>query len=301
MNNSQSLTAEYLAFFRALESSRYAHSRLFFDPFSSLFLRQRRKLVYQLSRIELGRWLVERTLDRKVPGARATGIARTKWIDEQTLRALETAEQLVLLGAGFDTRAYRLSATEQATVFEVDCPETLYSKQTILKEYFGSMPKRIRFVEIDLNRDALTEVLSQAGFDWTRPACFIWEGVTNYLTAQAVDDILRQIGQAATGSTLLFSYIHRSLFDRPKQFFGGEKLLSRLESLGEPWTFGLDPAEVEAYLAERGLRLVKDVSIEEVWKRTGRRHHGIRGSEFYRLASAHIELDTPLPQARRQP
>jgi len=70
---------------------------------------------------------------------------------------------------------------------------------------------------------------------------FVWEGVTNYLSPEAVDQTLRQIAQAAGGSTLLFTYVDRTVLDQPKLFFGAEKLLSRLDAIGEPWTFGLYP------------------------------------------------------------
>lgn len=209
MRDRASLTAEYMALFRALESSQPERSRLFCDPFAPIFLRQWRRWLFELARLNMGRRLVEHLLDRNAPGARAAGIARTKWIDEQATSALETVAQLVLLGAGFDTRAYRLATAERAATFELDHPETSRAKQAALKKAIGPLPKAVRFVSIDFNRQSIAEVLRQAGFDNMRPACFIWEGVTNYLSAEAVDAVLRQIRQTAFGSVLLFSYVHR--------------------------------------------------------------------------------------------
>jgi len=139
---------------------------------------------------------------------------------------------------------------------------------------------------MDFNRQSVGAVLTQADFDKTHPACFVWEGVTNYLTAESVDGVLRQIAQAATDSVLLFTYIHRDVLDHPEGFFGAKKLTSRLQSYGEPWTFGLYPEEIKEYLAARGLRLMRDLSVAEVWQRAGRYNSGTRGYEFYRLASA---------------
>jgi methyltransferase (TIGR00027 family) len=289
MKNRSSLTAEYMALFRALESSRSAPSRLFYDPYAPLFLHQWRRRFYALARFDLGRRFVEQVLDRSAPGARAAGIARTKWIDDEATQALNTATQLVLLGAGFDTRAYRLPSAQRVTTFELDHPETSRAKQAVLQREIGSLPKQVRFVPIDFNRQSLGDVLDRAGLDRMQPACFVWEGVTNYLTAEADDGVLRQIAQAATGSVLLFTYIHRDVLDRPQRFFGAEKLMSRLRSYGEPWTFGLYPEEVEGYLAARGLRLTKDLSVAEVWQRAGRSSSGTRGYEFYRLASATVQ------------
>lgn len=289
MKNRSSLTAEYMALFRALESSRPPGSRLFCDPFAPLFLHQWRKLFHGLARSDVGRKFVEQVLDRNAPGARAAGIARTKWIDDEVTRALETATQLILLGAGFDTRAYRLPSAQRVISFELDHPETSRAKQAVLHQQIAKSSKKVRFVPIDFNQQSFGEVLAQAGFDETRPACFVWEGVTNYLTAEAVDGVLRQIGQAAADSVLLFTYIHRDVLNHPERFFGARKLTSRLASYGEPWTFGLYPEEIKEYLAARGLRLMTDLSVTEVWQRAGRSNSRTHGYEFYRLASACVQ------------
>jgi len=287
VKNRASLTAEYMALFRALESSRTARSRLFNDPFAAAFLGGRRKWLYWIARPELGRRIVERVLDGAVPGARAAGIARTKWIDDEVTAALAEARQLVLLGAGFDTRAFRLPAATRATIFELDHPETSRVKQAVL-EKSGPIPDRVRFITLDFNRQSVTEVLAQAGFDKTQPACFVWEGVTNYLTPEAVDRVLRQIRQSARQSTLLFTYIDRGVLDNPAQFFGARKVMARLESYGEPWTFGFHPEELDTYLAARGFQLLSNLSVAEVWRQAGRSSSGARGYEFYWLASARI-------------
>jgi methyltransferase (TIGR00027 family) len=293
MNTRASLTAEYMALFRALESSRRPDSRLFSDPFAAIFLHHWRKWFYWIARFDLGRLLVEHVLDQAAPGARAAGIARTKWIDDEAKAALETATQLVLLGAGFDTRAYRMAGAARAATFELDYAETSFAKQMALRKAIGSLPEHVRFVGIDFNSQSVAEALIQAGFDRERPACLIWEGVTNYLTTAAVDSTLRQIGQAAPNSILLFTYIDRGVLETPERFFGAAKLMARLQSYEEPWTFGLRPEEVQGYLAARGFRLLADVSVAEVWQDAGRSSAGTRGYEFYRLASARAVL-TPM-------
>jgi methyltransferase (TIGR00027 family) len=289
MRSQASLTAEYMALFRALESARPASSQLFCDPFAALFLHGWRKWFYRIARCGAGRRLVERFLDRESAGARAAGIARTKWIDDEVTRALETSTQLVLLGAGFDTRAYRLPAAQRVKTFEIDHPATSAAKQAALGGQLGSLPQPVQFAGIDFNTQSLGDVLGRAGFDGSAPTCFVWEGVTNYLSPEAVDGILRQVAQAAAGSILLFTYVDRRVLDEPKLFFGAEKLMSRLRAYGEPWTFGLYPEEIERFLAARKLRLVRDLSVAEVWQRAGRPDSEMRGYEFYRLASAGVE------------
>jgi O-methyltransferase involved in polyketide biosynthesis len=109
------------------------------------------------------------------------------------------------------------------------------------------------------------------------------------LSAEAVDGVLREIRQAAPGSVLLFTYIHRAVLENPGQFFGAEKMMSRLRSYGEPWTFGLYPEDLRAYLATRGLRLLKDLSVASVWQDEGWPSSDVHGYEFYRLAAVCVE------------
>jgi methyltransferase (TIGR00027 family) len=130
MSNGASLRSEFMVLFRPLESSRPERSRLFCDPLAAIFLHQWRKWLYGLAQLDVGRRLVEKLFDRNAPGARAAGIARTKWIDEEVTRALEGVTQLVLLGAGFETRPYRLPVAQRVTTFELDHPETSGSSPT---------------------------------------------------------------------------------------------------------------------------------------------------------------------------
>jgi methyltransferase (TIGR00027 family) len=286
VNNRASLTAEYMALFRALESLRPASARLFADPYAAIFLREWRKWLYRAARLPVGLRFAEKLLDRGAPGARAAGIARTKWIDDEATSALDTAAQLVLLGAGFDMRAHRLAAAARATVFELDHPYTSSVKQSAVRNVAPLPREHVRYVGIDFSRQSVSEVLVQAGFDRTQPACFIWEGVTNYLAAEAIDSTFHRIRQTASGNILLFTYIDRAVLDAPEQFFGAAKLMARLQRYGEPWTFGWRPAELPPYLAARGFEVVKDLSVAEVWRGTGRSTAGTRGYEFYRLATA---------------
>jgi methyltransferase (TIGR00027 family) len=162
-------------------------------------------------------------------------------------------------------RALRLPQATHADVFELDHPQTSRAKRATLRNVKEAVPGRIRYVGVDFNRQSIAVDLLDAGFDISRPACWIWEGVTNYLTAEAVDSTLRQVAETtAEGSILLFTYIERAVLDNPNQYFGAQRLLTRLRSYGEPWTFGLHPEEVGPYVAGHGFRLLKDVSVAEV-------------------------------------
>jgi methyltransferase (TIGR00027 family) len=285
-----SRTAEFMALFRALETRRPPRSRLFEDHFAIGFLRPAFRLVVHLSRLPLVGASVSRVIDRRWPGARSSGVARTRLIDDMLAGDLrQGVRQVVILGAGFDCRAYRIAGIEQTQVFEVDHPATLASKQRHLARTFGRRPAHVTCVAIDFNRQGLAEVMAGAGLHADERTFFIWEGVTNYLTEEAVDTTLRYVsGVAAHGSRIVFTYVHRGLFDGSVQFEGTEQLFSTLERVGEPWTFGLDPAELAAYLGARGFGLILDLGAADYRRRYMKDAEGLKGYEFYRVALAEV-------------
>jgi len=287
-----SLTAEYMALFRALESSRRPpRARLFDDPFAYRFLRPSLKAVVRLSALPLGTPSVTGFIDWRWPGARASGVARTRLIDDALIDAIhEGATQIVILGAGFDCRAYRLRGIGDTRVFEIDHPATLKAKRTVLQKTLGQLPAHVDFVEADFNRQTLDAVLEPSGFDRRAQSFFVWEGVTNYLTEEAVDRTLRYLATAGRpGSRLLFTYIHRDVLQDRGAFTGAGRSASVVENAGEPWTFGIAPAELRGFLAERGLELIEDVgSLEYRARYMPPSGPHMKGYEFYRAAVASL-------------
>src|SRR5262245_23523753 len=165
MAERSSRTAEYMALFRALESCRRpASERLFQDPLAGAFLGPPLRLLAGAARVPpMGR-LLAAAIDRRWPGARPSGVARTRLIDDAVLPALrEGVEQVVLLGYGFDARPYRLPGLLAARVFEVDHPATLARKQRLLLRRLGRLPENVALVAVDLDRDDLGAALHAAG------------------------------------------------------------------------------------------------------------------------------------------
>ena len=119
-------------------------------------------------------------IDRRVPGARSSAVARTRFIDDAIAARLgEQTEQLVILGAGFDSRAYRLPGLRGITVFEVDHPDTLATKRRALERALRALPKHVHFVPTDFNQRELATVMAEAGYRESLRTFFVWEGVTN--------------------------------------------------------------------------------------------------------------------------
>jgi methyltransferase (TIGR00027 family) len=267
-----SKTAEHNALFRALEAGRPAGRRLFDDPYVHRFLSLRFRAALALGGVAVG------LIDRGWPGVRATVVARTRLIDELVLASVDDVDQVVILGAGFDTRAYRLPALRVLPVVEVDHPDTQRRKRARL----GPAPDNVRFVPTDFRFETL-------GPGPTVRTLFLWEGVTNYLTESAVDATLRWCAGAPAGSHLVVTYIDRGVLTDPGQFFGATRVFSTLRRAGEEMTFGIGPAELSAYLSERGLELLSDEGAADFRRRyLGPGADEIRGHEFYRVAHARI-------------
>jgi len=113
--------------------------------------------------------------------------------------------------------------------------------------------------------------------------------VTHYLTPEAVDAVLDFVAGCAPGTRLIFTYIHSGLLDHSVPFKAAEQLLRGFSQLGEPWTFGLFPERVPAFLGERGLLLDRDLSAEQ-YRRLyfGPAARRMEGYEFYHVAIAHV-------------
>jgi methyltransferase (TIGR00027 family) len=289
MLNKSSRTAEYVAYFRALESARpETKARAFFDSYAHMFLHGWKRWGVALAHLAPTRHLMYNLTDRRVPGARAAGIARTAYIDKQLTQLLPTLSEFVILGAGFDTRPLRLPAAKRLPCYELDFPATQKRKRDVLAGALAKLSHPPHFVPIDFDKQSMTEALRAAGFNMDLPSCFLWEGVTNYLEPATVAATLREIAQFKPGSMLVFTYVDARIFEQPKWYYNAVNLMKKLEKMGEPWKFGLAPAQAEDYLAEKGLTLVSDVGVADIWNSYRRREYAIRGYEFYRVAVARV-------------
>ncbi len=285
-----SRTAEFNASLRAFESTRSPAERLIYDPFAIHLLPKGLATLVRIAAMPLAGKLVVIFIDRRWPGMRSSVIARTWLIDSWLSQAVETGiDQLILLGAGFDTRAWRLPFLAHTRVFEVDHPATSATKQDRLARLDNDLG-HVRFVPVDFNRSTAAEPLLKAGFDSSRRVLVLWDGVTNYLQPAAVDATMRWIGSLAPGGHLIFTYIHTGVLDGTVHFDGAAAVMQTINRSGEPWTFGLEPASVSSYLHERGLRLMNDLNADDYRLRAmGPTARRINGYAFYHVARAAID------------
>lgn len=190
-------------------------------------------------------------------------MARTRFFDERLLRAVQGgARQVVILGAGFDSRAYRFrESLGQVKFFELDTPETQEYKKQRMVEVLGNAPANLIYQPIDFRTDSLEEALERAGCQRGIPTFFSWEGVSMYLSE---DDVRTTLGSLASyggpGSTLVMDYTTResiqALMDtqRAPQF-------RFAATWGEPWIFGVPEDGDRDFFAQVGFEVVESLRM----------------------------------------
>jgi methyltransferase (TIGR00027 family) len=193
---------------------------------------------------------------------------RTAAIDAAVVEAIERGcDQLVILGAGLDGRAWRLEALAGVDVFEVDHPDTQIAKRNGV-ERMRSEAASVRFVAVDFERQRLGARLRDAGHDGARPTMWIWEGVTPYLPGAAIEATLADVGElSTTGSSIAMTYAIPTLVPIPSTAL---RRVTRLAfaALGEPLMGAMEPALARRRLAAAGFGLCHDTDARQ-WAQLG--------------------------------
>lgn len=260
-NQRVSNTALGAATCRLIEQYQPEKTRLFHDPVVKDLVGTLIKVLMQFR--SMRNYTIKQT-DAIMPGIYGVQICRTRFIDEAVEQALaQGIRQVVILGAGLDTRPYRLAGVDRVQVFEVDLASVQEAKKKRLLKHFGRLPAHVTFVPIDFDKESLEAVFSGTGFDSSKPALFVWEGVTQYLLEQGVRRTLAFVGTSAPGSILVFTYVLQSIIEGHSDLPGAEKLLDVVAKRGSAWLFGLDPFGVASYLAPFHLNLTADVGNAE--------------------------------------
>ena len=237
-------TARGVALVRALEMTRPVGERVTADPYAHRFVNplsvQGMRLVAVLGINRL----------TGMEGMMNFAMARERYIEEAMVRELrDGARQIVVLGAGFDTRAYRLPEAAGVPVFEVDHPVTQAAKRAALRGVVDPLPANVRFVGVDFDQDDLGERLRAAGYDENRRTLFVWQGVIVYLTREGADHTLEFIAKhSAPGSAVVFDTMDSRTMTSGASF--GLRFFT--SAMGEKITFGIGLDEIVPYLEARG-------------------------------------------------
>jgi methyltransferase (TIGR00027 family) len=180
-------------------------------------------------------------------------ILRTRFIDDAMERATKSGvSQIVILCAGFDSRAYRFcELLKNVRIIEVDARSTQEYKKRRIENIAGQAPTNLSYVSVDFTTDDLREALLKAGFREGEKSFFIWEGVCMYLSETSVRKTLGSLRSiSASGSTLVLDYANSLGIELTKRSSQGPVGLAA--SWGEPWIFGVPGANGDQFFREFG-------------------------------------------------
>ncbi len=205
-----------------------------------------------------------RDLDTRFPPMGLWLALRVAYLDRLVGLAVDRlgARQVVILGAGYDTRAARLPRAG-VTYFEVDHPATQAEKRARLAELGGYPIDAARYTSCDFEREDPIDRLAATGFDVHEPALVIWEGVVPYLTEDAVRATATRLASGLDPRTLIaFDFSGKNLVHGRKLSAGDEAFREMLAGVGEPLRFGSN--DILPLLASCGFRWVRVVSFDEL-------------------------------------
>ena len=253
--NRSSLTAAGIALARAVESEKPADERICFDPYARQFVPD---WMYRF----LAFFIKNGYAELRGPGVIGFLLARERYIDDVLQNYLkEDLQQLVILGAGYDLRAYRFDLPGRVKTFEVDHPITQADKLKKVQHVFGRIPAHVTYVMVDFDTQTLSECLLASSYDPNLISLFIWQGVTMYLTPEGVDATLAfVVNNAAPGSAIVFDYLYRAVLDGAQKQNEITNMRRYRFMTGEGLTFGIPEGTIGAFLQQRGFQSVKDVN-----------------------------------------
>jgi len=252
-----SRTAEGVAAIRAIESSLPEDARICYDPYAIRFVTPARLAG------------VATQIDREFPGLRNKIVARVRYFDDTVREAAGNGfGQLVIMGAGFDTRAYRIRELRSLRVFEIDQQDTQRFKKEKVREIFGGLPDHVEYVAVDFEAGDLGERLLRSGYSPAKKTLFVLEGVIMYLTPPAVDSTLSFIVRdSGRGSAILFDCPVGSGGEAASPLGVPRKFHDHVARGGEPIRFAIPSEGAESFLKERGFSRVHAVTDEEIRER----------------------------------
>jgi methyltransferase (TIGR00027 family) len=262
-------TAQGVAKQRLIETIAGPEKSVINDPYADKFVIG--SGVIKLMGHRLNVWLTSKL----APGFHEHLISRTRFIDDLIEKsAKEGVQQYVILGAGYDSRANRLNLPPSLKIFEVDQPEVSDIKLSKLPKDLPNL-ENITYVNVDFSYQSLSEQLLTAGFDKTKSTIFTLEGVSQYITKEAVSSTIQELSLITKDARSIFfmSYVDELLKKDPAACFGKgypnptkkANLIQTLSAkVGEPWISFYRDEEVESILAENGYAIKENVTLEDL-------------------------------------
>lgn len=253
INKKTSETAIITASLRALSNYEENEKMRSNDYFAEIFLPDERRTPLNDKN---ARAMIKKAIPK---GLYEYVIARTKYFDNVFIEAAKNnIDQVVFLGAGYDSRSYRFSDLITKTkIFEVDTKPTQEHKISLLHKNKININERIEFVPVDFEKGNLFDLLNECGYDKIKKTLFMWEGVTFYLSNNVVVQMLKTIKEnSSSGSRLCFDF----------QTITNNDELIKTDLEDETIKFGIKNDQIEIFVSENGYRIVEHVNARDMEK-----------------------------------
>ena len=262
-------TAQGVAKQRLIETLAKSDKRVINDPYADRFVMGAGFI--KLMGHKFSAWFGTKL----APGLHEHLIARTRFIDDLIEKAANSgAEQYVILGAGYDLRAHRLDLPSSLRIFEVDQAEVQARKRSKLPENITNAAN-VTYVTVDFTHQSLAEQLTAAGFDKSKPTIFTLEGVSQYITKEAVSSTIEELATLiqTTSATFFISYVDELLNKDPEACFGtgypnaarrAETIKILSAKVGEPWISFYTAEEIASLLSRNGFSVTENVTVEDL-------------------------------------
>lgn len=261
-----SKTALFTTLTRAIAHKEFNDGEFGRDCFAEVFLPFRIRMLLKAARLRT-------KLKHKIPhGMYEYMLARTAYFDAVFEAALKkNVPQIVMLGAGYDTRAYRFARLIKDTrIIELDAPLIQAGKRDRLRSARVSVPDSVIFASADFNAESLGLVLEKAGYDSDQNGLFLMEGLIYYLEPESVDAILKFVGgNSHAENTIVFDYTISIPMHKIGDYYGAiELFINHMKKYSEEKVgFHIEEDKLPLYLTERGLEIADYLNNSEMEKR----------------------------------
>lgn len=262
-------TALFAALRRTIAHKDYQNQKFGPDNLAEHFLPAHFRFFMRFKKMRAN---TKEKLNGFLPGLNEYMIARTTYFDGLFVDALkDKTPQIVLLGAGYDSRAYRYAKFNLGSrIFELDITPTQNRKRECLKKARIDIPDEVKLIPIDFNKESIKDVLGRAGYDFEGKTLFIWEGVSYYLDPESVDVTLAFISHYAhPESTIAFDYTVPITEDNLDDYYGAKAFAQTMQEHhgDEELTFSINDREIESFLATRDLKILDHLDNQEIERR----------------------------------
>lgn len=259
-------TALFAALRRTIANKEFKSGKLGPDDLAEYFLPPHFRFFLKFKRI---RGKIKNKLNGLLPGLNEYMIARTAFFDRLFLDALKNkTPQIVLLGAGYDSRAYRFAKLNQGTrIFELDAPPTQDRKKKCIRKAQIDISENVTFVPINFNQESIKNKLEKADYKHDQNTLFIWEGVSYYLELESVETTLEFVRQASHEETFIgFDYTTSISDDNMDNFYGVREFTQAMNHhhANEELMFSIDDSKTASFLEQRGLKIVSHLDNKEI-------------------------------------